>query len=139
MLICVCAMYVSSLSTSGMRALLSSLPAVAGAAFVALSLIRLLDRFLRPVFLDLLRPHREVLYTYASAIQVLNRYSGLVVVVTMCLFLLVLAGANHRTTDRSPSRIVRQTGWLTAALLVVATIFGSFVTALSWVALFREP
>jgi hypothetical protein len=120
-LLCVSALYVSSLSSSGIHAILSTVPAMAVAAGIvlvvlwpiaglAVPLVRNLAEWVYPL-LNISQPDwRWRYYPY---------YAGLIIGIATTLS---FASANHRTDDRSRSRIIRQVAWLVALALVVLLV-----------------
>jgi hypothetical protein len=122
------ALYVSSMSTSGLRALLASFPAIAVAFVVAITVLfplsQLVNAGLRPVAKTLVRPGafdgRAVIdFSWALAIGL---FGGLAIV------LLVLGFLNDRSAERGRSRVIRQVIWL-AAYVLICVIVVAFAAA----------
>jgi len=123
MTICVVALYVSSLSTNAMRALLLTAPAIA-AAGTAVVLLRFV--LLSPqvgLALPAIRWAADALLPVVKVTRVDHYWwmrSGTGwMIVGFTLLLLWFAHLNHRTVDRSRGRLARQVGWL-AAYVVAA-------------------
>lgn len=126
-LLCVSALYVSSLSDSGIQATLATVPVMAAATGIAAVLfwpitavaapaVQALAEWVTPL-LDITQPAWRWRYYPLNA--------GWVAGVGMVL---VFAGANHRTADRSRSRVLRQCAWLVA--LAVTTVLLWMLTEL---------
>lgn len=95
----VCGLYVSSLSSSGVRALALTFPFVAAAYILAVSMAVAIPRVLQSFHaIDALA------FTLAGA--------------GFTALLLWFAGANHRRTDRSVTRVVWQIGCAAAAIAI---------------------
>lgn len=114
------ALYVSSLSRSGMYALLATAPAmvVAGGA------VTLLTWVVPVVATPAIRALAEVIVPVLGIDTPDWRWRQIPVAAAWALgvgLLLTLAGANHRTADRSRARILRQCAWF-AGLIVVAIL-----------------
>lgn len=126
-LLCASALYVSSLSNSGVHATLATLPVMAAATALALvagwpivtlfiPVVRVIAEWVTPL-LDVAQPDWRWRWypVYAG-------WSGGAAVV------LAFAGANHRTADHSRSRVLRQCAWLVA--LALATVLLWMLTEL---------
>lgn len=108
-----CGLYLSSLTTSGVRALVLALPVIAGWSIFTWGLGWGLARLVRLFDLSIRYRHDP----YPSVIAIL---AGLVAL------LLYFAFVNHRTPDRSPARVAAQIGvlvlyWIASA--IAATVF----------------
>jgi hypothetical protein len=137
MLTCAGALYVSSLSTSGMRALLTSLPVLAGAVFIAMNLNLVIGVLLGPFLIEQLLPYKSSLQPYQQLFREMLDGLGWGLALGIGLLLLTFAAANHRTVDRSRRRFVVQAGWVAVAL-VVGNAAASFLSSLARVALIRS-
>lgn len=134
-------LYVSSVSTSGLQAMLFSSTALLGAAFF----VRLVVESLAPMASALARPFSEVLplvvvrridniALHGDLLSIMGH--GLVVVRRIDqLALLLVAGfivlalrfalVNHRSADRPAGRVVTQVGWLAVYVAIaVAAVAG---------------
>jgi hypothetical protein len=130
LLICVGALYVSSLSTSGMRALLASFPALAGAALIAVVIFDPISA-IEP---HVIRPIAQRITPFSG----LDRSSVWFALIYVCL-LPMLAGfvwlvlafgrENHRSADRSLRKVGSQLGWI-AAYAIGGILVLAFVNAL---------
>jgi len=118
MMTCAFALYVSSLSTGGMRAFLTSMPVVAGAWAAFWTIFRSASWMLSAPLLALLRPYRSSLQVHAPVFRELASWSDVEFVVITVGLLLAFSAANHRTVDRSRPRIIRQGCWIAGWLLV---------------------
>jgi hypothetical protein len=132
-LLCLSALYVSSLSANGVHALLATPPLLGGAAL----LIMVTGWPLNPLTQRLALGVATLL---DPAIR-LERYVGWSsdvigwAVVGLNLLLVWFSYVNHFSADRSPRAIVRQLGWLGAYILVAGFVLSvmsiMFVRAVS--------
>lgn len=141
-LACLAAVYVSSLSSNSLWALLSCLPA----AGVTLAVMVAVDPILRPLRRMLWRtvysapelrelnwrdPRWRVFEENVRVYRVVQDYLTVILVVSFTLFVLYLAHRNHRTLERGTRRIAVQAGLVAASLVVaVAAYFGA--SQLAW-------
>ncbi|HUF25156.1 MAG TPA: hypothetical protein VMN81_13575 [Vicinamibacterales bacterium] len=95
----VCGLYVSSLSSSGVRALALTFPLVAAAYILWVSIAVAVSRFLQ-------------------SFHAIDELALTVAGVGFTALLLWFAGANHRRTDRSVTRVVWQIGCAAAAIAI---------------------
>jgi hypothetical protein len=126
-LLCASALYVSSLSDSGIHATLATGPVMAAAAAVVVLVISpsitLAVPLIQPVaawvypWLDITQPDWRWHFYPLNAAWIIS-----------LVLVLMFAGSNHRTADRSRARILRQCGWL-AALVLVALLMSAFTQA----------
>ena len=132
-MLCVGSLYVSSFSSSGMRALLASLPVIAGAALLTSSLQRPI------VFVgqQLFRPLATAAAPWIDVLLYGQVLSGMVWILAVGLAALLLrfGYTNHRWADRGRVRIQRQVlliaGYVFAVLLVFAFVLAMQSAAIS--------
>ena len=103
-------LYASSVATSGLRALMVSIPGLYAAG---LCIWLLLDRF-GPVVYTIVRSQR--LEPGALFVQRVTLLPPLVVGIALATLVLTFAHTNHRSADRAAGRISWQMTWLTASL-----------------------
>jgi len=138
LLLCAAALYVSSLSTSGVRAFLASFPVIAGAMLLAgVATVPLVARAPRAAVRWLAQALQPVLQATLGPIDQKSEFWGRMYIrmydtfegawVGFALLLVVFAFTNHRSVDRSRRRVVRQVMWL-GVYAVGAVFFLSVVT-----------
>jgi hypothetical protein len=132
----IAALYVSSLSSNSLWALLACLPAAAVSLLMGAGLDPLMRAVRRRSYLrtiELITPAmREsvqdpgwtTLRESLDLVRAAEAYTLIAVTVGLALLVLYLAGRNHRSLDRGASVILRQ-----VALLVVYVAAGAFVYA----------
>jgi hypothetical protein len=141
-LACLAAVYVSSLSSNSLWALLSCLPT----AGVILAVIVAVDPILRPLRRTLWRtvyfvpdlmekgwrdPGWRVFEGNLRLFQGVQDYLIIILGLSFTLFVLYLAHRNHRTLEHGTRRIAIQAAMLAASLVVaIATYFGA--SHLAW-------
>ena len=121
------ALYVSSLTTGGLRALVACSVAAGVAAIlavtsmlIALPLATAIAGALALLFPTVAsRPTPDQLHLLRTAISTMALTSGAV----MAALFLRFALDNHRSADRSPRRVVRHVLWLTAAATIMVAVF----------------
>ena len=128
-------LYVSSLCSSGLRALLLSLPALSVGYFLTEAL-----RMLGPVLLPWTWRWLPTRWLYSSVamfparfglLGTLMPYLRVAWVLVLAALVITLALANHRTVDRSARRLSRQSVWIVAYLLFVPLLWDLALT--SWI------
>ena len=136
-LTCVAALYVSSLSSNSLWALLSCLPtAGVGLAMMAAAqpIILVLRRavWMTPAMAGNLEdPGWITLRIDLHRLQAVQDYLTIILTATFSLLVLYLAHRNHRTLERGASRIAIQAGMMAAGLVVaIAAYFGA--SHLAW-------
>jgi hypothetical protein len=114
-------LYVSTLSTSGLKALVASFPAVFAAGVLARSTMRFVGWTLSRLVLDpgprLSAGGSRMLSAAAYELILLALAGGLITV------LLVLGFRNHRSGDRGHGRVVRQVAWIAACLAAAVAVW----------------
>jgi len=112
LILCLAAIYVSSLSRNGLHAVLATVPAIA--VWVAgLGTLLMLTYWLLAPFADVLKDWLLPLSKFSRANPMLWSQLRIWVPLTSIGVLLVLfAASNHATTERSRSRIARQAVWM---------------------------
>ena len=111
----IAALYVSSLSSSGVRALTVAIPAVAGAALLSGVVLAIGQA---GVFALTGSPgplQRHWLLMFVPAV---------VFALTALALLLTFGLRNHRSADRTPGRVLKQAAWIVGAMTIA---FISFV------------
>ena len=126
------ALYVSSVSTTGLRALLAAIPIVAGAsvasATVLYPLMSALRRIGGPWAYSLVGPAT----LDASSARLVAIIAISVLLGGLTLLLLGMGLRNHRSADRSRGRLLRQAGWIAAyvaAGIAVLTLLSLITSA----------
>jgi len=128
------ALYVSSVSTNSLWALLSCVPAT--------GVILAVTAFLQPTLFSLRRAMWRKMYAITPAMrenyrdpgwppflervhlfQSVQDYLAVIVAGLFSLFVLYLAYRNHRTLERGSRRIVMQAGMMTASLVVALAMY----------------
>ncbi len=112
--LCIVALYVSSVSSSGLRALLASLPAIGVTMALALTAMRLIGWAAEPAILWLARALRSMFPLDRGIHPWWIANSGLLLAIGFLLLLLGLSYANYRRAALSSRRTVRQVAWLAA-------------------------
>jgi hypothetical protein len=116
MMLTAAGLYASSVATSGLRALLLSLPGLYGAGlFVAWLLNRV-----EPAIYAAVRAHS--MQPGTLFVQDVPELGWLVVGAGFAALVLTFALTNHRSADRPAGRISRQMTWLTASLAAGVTL-----------------
>lgn len=117
--LCLSAMYVSSLNTNGLHALLATVPAIALAVATWL-LMLLVTLWLLTPFLGTLGDWLQPLVNVSREQPRLWRELRMWVPLgSVCVLLFFWAGSNHTTTVRPRAHLVKQAAW------IVATAWGS--------------
>jgi hypothetical protein len=131
-LCCVAALYVSSLSTSGMRALLASFPTILGTMLVFNSILRPIVELAAPV----LRPVARVVEPWLGDVSQyqLGSNAARLLVLGFGVLLLALGSTNHTSAERGLSRLRWQGVWI-ALYVISALVLMAFSSALfeAWV------
>jgi hypothetical protein len=124
-MLCIVTLYVSTLSSTPLRALLLTVPAIAVAFVTAVALIQVVGKPFRPVLRGLseLLPFVEI--TRADFTWWM-RYGVSWLAGGFLLLLLVFGHANHRTVDWKRGPLLRQYAWL-SAFAAVAYFFISLL------------
>jgi hypothetical protein len=135
-----CSLYVSSLSTGALQALLLSMPLVALATplfFVTTSgsaavIWSWLDPILRSLNgnwtkLNPLLSNADFAWYYWS-----NRWLPTAVLCGLVALVIWLAAANHRSVEHGLGRLLRQLAWLVPCLVIGAVITGAAPALLLW-------
>jgi len=145
-LLCAAALYVSSLSTSGVRAFIASFPVIAGAALLAgMASMPLLASGPRAAARWLAETLQPVVHATVGQIDPNSQFWWRVylqwygsfewVAAGFALLLAGFAFTNHRTVDHSRRRVVRQVVWLGAyvagAVFVVSVVTATIGLALA--------
>jgi hypothetical protein len=116
MMLTAAGLYASSVATSGLRALLLSLPGLYGAGlFIAWLLNRVEPAIYAAVRARSMRPG-------TLFVQQVPELGWLVVGAGFAALILTFALTNHRSADRPAGRISRQMTWLTASLAAGVTL-----------------
>jgi hypothetical protein len=134
MLLCCAAVFVSSLSTSGMRAILASFPVVTGTVLLVMAVLTPLMRIFSRVLLPIAQAVEALNVSYSPR---LNDQLLLWMMAGLGLLLLRLAYTNHRSAERGVARIRRHAAWIGAYFLGALLIL-AFVGALNVAAYTRR-
>jgi hypothetical protein len=111
-MLCLSAIYVSSLSRNGLHALLATIPAIAAAVVCWLALLMLTFWLVAP-FAVALKEFLQPLSGFSRANPKLwSQLRMWLPSTSIGVLLLFLAAHNHATTERSRSRIGRQAVWM---------------------------
>ncbi len=111
----IAALYVSSLSSSGVRALTVAIPAVAGAALLSGVVLAIAQAGVFALTGSPGRLQRHWLLMFVPAV---------VFALTALALLLTFGLRNHRSADRTPGRVLKQAAWIVGAMTIA---FISFV------------
>jgi hypothetical protein len=134
-----CALYVSSVSSGGLRAVLMTLPVVTVAASVSGAIISTAGRTIeRGLDLgwryDAIAMQRLTTWTpgdYLLSYR-LNTWLRWGVLVGFVLLLLMLAMRNHRAVEHGSVQVQRQAGWLVAYVVIGAAALGAIPNLVFW-------
>lgn len=102
------ALWVSSFSTSGMRALLTAVPILAAGVFALMALGNAAYLSSRGAIRPLARAVHAVLQPDWKSLQLATELIGILMAAGLAVLLLTHAAANHRSADRGRPRISRQ-------------------------------
>ena len=131
-MLCVAALYVSSLNTNGLRALLVTGPAIALAVLFGLEVLWRIADAAQPVARSLSRVLQPIVEIDRGDYAWWARHGLQWWAAGLALPLLLFGYANHRTADRNVGRVVRQLGWLSVyvvAGMVFLSVIGHLFTA----------
>lgn len=120
-LLCVAALYVSSLSDSGIHATLATVPAMVAAAGIVVLVISPVIALAAPFVQQL----AGWVYPWLDITQPdwrWHRYPLSAGWFMCVVVVLSFAGVNHRTADRSIPHVLRQCAWLAAVVMMVLTV-----------------
>ena len=126
------ALVVSSLSTSGLRAVLASFPAMALLWILGVLFVGPLDDAARHFFEPLARQFVSPGSLHPRSVFLGMLWTLTVLVSGLAVMLLTFGFDNHRSLDRSKSRLARQFAWIAAYLLgavIVFVLVGSILSA----------
>jgi hypothetical protein len=123
MMICAAALYVSSLNTNPLRALLLTVPAIVIVAVYAVFLQKAIGVPMQPVLRSLARALPFVEVTRADFMWWIREGTQWLAG-GFSVLLLAFGHANHRTPDRSWRRLARQVVWLSAYAVAAACFIG---------------
>lgn len=112
--LCIVALYVSSVSSSGLRALLASLPAIGVTMALGITAMRLIGWVADPAILWLARVLNSMLQLKMGTHPWWMENAGDLLVIGFVLLLLGLSYANYRTAELSSRRTFKQVAWLAA-------------------------
>jgi ABC-type transport system involved in multi-copper enzyme maturation permease subunit len=110
--------YVSSLSGSAVRAMVTSIPVAIGAALYGSATTNVVGRIEYRAVFPLTRQNREEWIAAMTNVQARMEYALLLTVVVMVVLLLRFAYVNHRSDDRRHSRTLMQAAVLIGAFTV---------------------
>ena len=123
LLVAALALYVSSFSRSGLRAVAAAVPVVAGASVLMRWTLQLQEALVPDALLrgvaSMLEPLRALPPNLVAELAVYSACALLMGVLIMC------AGANHRVADRGAARLARQ-----GAALAAVAIVGQFLLSI---------
>jgi hypothetical protein len=144
-LVGIAALYVSSVSSNSLWALLASFPAIAGSLFVAAAISAPVLRLLRRQFAaswtsqvtaameaNPADPGWRALSTALSTYRRVDEALLFGVVAGFAVFVWHYAGKNHVSADRGAGRILRQLGAIAAAFAGAAIVY-AMAMRLTWV------
>jgi hypothetical protein len=146
-LVGIAALYVSSVSSNSLWALIASFPAIAGSLFVAAGIggpvLRLLRRQFAASWTSQVTAAMQANHAdpgwraLSTALSVYRRVDEALLFAVVAAFAVVVwycAGRNHGSADRGAARILRQLGAITAAFAGAVIVY-AMAMRLTWVVL----
>jgi hypothetical protein len=110
-----CSLYLSSISNSGVRAMVLSLPAIAGTFLYFQTVHWAVDR---AIFRNWIHPRPEQVRTFFESVRSTQRLVMVVMALVFVAALLRYASINHRSAERSPDRLLKQAAGIAGLLIV---------------------